>query len=83
MTSLSNRRDGASFYHQAGQVQWENVFGVLVTMILLTLGGSTWFKILMTAVTFRDLLSPVQDGKNGTARNAGAGAAGKKKKKKK
>ena len=53
MINITPFRYGRSFYNSA-----ENLIGLLMTVILLSLGAPFWFNTLKTAVSFRDLLQP-------------------------
>lgn len=58
LIDITPYRYGNSFYYSQGIIQFANILGVLMTMILIMLGGHFWFNILKTAVSFRDLLAP-------------------------
>lgn len=49
---------GNRFYYSDNSINLRNIIGVLMTVILLTLGAPFWFDILKNAVAFRDLLKP-------------------------
>ena len=51
-------RYGDSFYRDEHGYRMDNILGVLMTAILILLGGQFWYKALKTAVSFRDLLAP-------------------------
>ena len=53
MINITPFRYGPGFYNSA-----ENIIGLLMTVILLSLGAPFWFNTLKTAVSFRDLLQP-------------------------
>ena len=67
MINITPFRYGGSFYNSV-----ENWIGLLMTVILLSLGAPFWFNTLKTAVSFRDLLQPPQDSgdKNGDNKNS-------------
>ncbi len=58
LIDITPYRYGSSFYYSQGVIQFANILGMLMTMVLITLGGHFWFNILKTAVSFRDLLAP-------------------------
>ncbi len=49
---------GSDFYVTGGRIQWANVFGVLLTALLLTFGAPFWFERLQDVAKLRDALSP-------------------------
>ncbi len=51
--NLSYWANGIDYYKD-----FKNIFGVLLTIILLSMGAPFWFKILREAVALRDFLSP-------------------------
>jgi len=51
-------RYGPTFYRDQAGIRWDNMLGVLMTMILIMLGGQFWYRALKTAISFRDLLAP-------------------------
>ena len=61
LINITPWRYGTEFYLRDGAVQLRNIFGVLLSAILLTLGAPFWFNTLKTAVAFRDLLAPKRD----------------------
>lgn len=61
LIDITPYRYGSSFYIAGGKIQFANVLGVLMTMILIMLGGQFWFNTLKKALSFRDLLAPVRD----------------------
>ena len=48
------------FYLNKDGYQWNNVVGVLVTILLLSLGAPFWFNTLKSVVSFKDSLAPKQ-----------------------
>jgi hypothetical protein len=51
-------RQGNAFYWREGRVQVNNIFGVLATIALLSLGAPFWFNTLKQSLALRDVLSP-------------------------
>ena len=49
---------GRQFYVTRDGIQWQNVFGVLLTALLLTFGAPFWFDRLRDLAKLRDALSP-------------------------
>lgn len=51
--------DGSDFYFidKVG-VQWANVFGTLLTVVLLSFGAPFWFNVLNNIANLRDVLKP-------------------------
>ena len=71
LIDITPYRYGNSFYVSHGKVQYANVLGVLMTMVLIMLGGQFWYNTLKTALSFRDLLVPIKDkGKSGKSEGA-------------
>lgn len=58
LIDITPYRYGGSFYYSQGVIQFANILGVLMTMVLIMLGGHFWFNMLKTAASFRDLLAP-------------------------
>lgn len=58
LIDITPYRYGNGFYYSQGVIQFANILGVLMTMVLIMLGGHFWFNMLKTAVSFRDLLAP-------------------------
>jgi hypothetical protein len=52
------------------RVQWSNIFGILITMLLLSLGAPFWFDMLKSVVNLKDTLAKHTD-----TDNAESGAA--------
>lgn len=48
---------GWAFYIKNKAVQWKNVIGVLITIILLTFGAPFWFDRLKDVLKLKDILS--------------------------
>lgn len=57
LINITPMRYGTSFYIDDPRAS-ANIIGVLVTAILLTLGAPFWYKVLGTAVNWRDLYAP-------------------------
>ena len=59
----SENKDGTK------DIKWNSIFGVLLTVILLTLGAPFWFNILKQVVNLRDTLNSAStaDKKKGNA----------------
>ena len=51
-------RYGTHFYVRDGTVHLVNILGVMVTVILLSLGAPFWFSTLKSALALKDVLSP-------------------------
>ena len=51
-------RYGKSFYVGQSGPRIDNILGVLMTTVLLMLGGQFWYNALKSALSFRDLLAP-------------------------
>ena len=58
LIDITPYRYGSSFYYHQGRIQFANLLGVLMTMVLIMLGGQFWYNTLKTALSFRDLLAP-------------------------
>ncbi len=67
LIDITRFRYGSSFYRDEGGYRIDNILGVLMTAILLLLGGQFWYKALRTAVSFRDLLAPSDEERTATA----------------
>lgn len=61
LIDITPYRYGNSFYFHQGSIQFANILGVLMTMVLVMLGGQFWFNTLKTALSFRDLLAPTSE----------------------
>jgi hypothetical protein len=48
---------GWAFYIKNKAVQWKNIIGVLITMMLLTFGAPFWFDRLKDVLKLKDILS--------------------------
>lgn len=55
--SINAWQYGWAFYIKNKAVQWKNVIGVLITMILLTFGAPFWFDRLKDVLKLKDILS--------------------------
>ena len=60
-------RYGSGFYRAEAGVRVDNILGMLMTTILILLGGQFWYKALKTAVSFRDLLAPTDKERDSNA----------------
>ena len=65
MFYLEPGRDRNFLYHKKGEgddaqwiVEWNDLSGVIITVLLLALGAPFWFNMLKSAVNLRDALSP-------------------------
>lgn len=67
---------GLEFYWVGGEngfgILWENIIGVLMTAVLLTLGAPFWFKALKNLSGLRDLLSSATGNNGGAGQGQGA-----------
>jgi len=58
---------GVDFYVLSGDIQWNNVIGIIITAALLTFGAPFWFERLQEVTKLKDMLSegikPKKDGK--------------------
>lgn len=70
LIDITPYRFGSGFYYQQGRIQFANILGVLMTMVLIMLGGQFWYNTLKTALSFRDLLAPT-DKERGKEQSAG------------
>ncbi len=71
MFYLEPGRDTKFLYHKKGEgadaewvVEWDDLAGVIITVLLLVLGAPFWFNMLKSVVNLRDALSP-DDSKGG------------------
>jgi hypothetical protein len=48
---------GWAFYTKNKAIQWKNIIGVIITMILLTFGAPFWFEQLKNLMKLKDTLS--------------------------
>ena len=49
--------DGWTFYKDKRGIQWQNIIGVLVTVVLLSFGAPFWYERLKDVVKLKDALS--------------------------
>jgi hypothetical protein len=71
LIDITPYRYGNNFYYYQGVIQYANILGVLMTMILIMLGGQFWYNTLKTALSFRDLLAPSADERKANAPSGG------------
>lgn len=50
-------QNGWSFYRNESGIQWKNIIGILVTVILLSFGAPFWYERLKDMMMFKDALS--------------------------
>lgn len=50
---------GTVFYIKEGSLQWNNIIGILITAILLSLGAPFWFERLKDVAKLKDTLTKV------------------------
>jgi plasmid maintenance system antidote protein VapI len=50
---------GTEFYIKEGSLQWNNIIGILITAILLSLGAPFWFERLKDVMKLKDTLAKV------------------------
>lgn len=71
LIDITPYRYGNRFYYDMGRIQVANILGVLMTMVLIMLGGHFWYNTLKTALAFRDLLAPTDKEREAGNREGG------------
>lgn len=60
LMSITPLRYGWAFYCEDGRPRLENILGVLVTAIFLSLGAPFWFNLLQNLLNLKDQLDPTK-----------------------